>query len=109
MDTASKGMHDPQRVLMWRLVIITAILFGICIAVLAVSQGNPTAALNRLEVVLHSDPENPRALFYRAVALDQVQRKDEATDVLQKLAGAGKGKYSERAQRYLEERTGSVS
>jgi len=79
------------------------------LAVLAVSQGNPTGALNRLEVVLHSDPENPRALFYRAVALDHLQRKDEATEILQNLAGAGKGKYSERAQRYLEERNGPVS
>jgi len=60
-------------------------------------------------VVLHSDTENPRALFYRAVALDQSQRRDEATTLLQALAAAGKDKYSERARRYLEERSGMVS
>jgi uncharacterized protein involved in outer membrane biogenesis len=37
MDAASKGMPAAQRVLMWRLVSITAILLGICIAVLAIS------------------------------------------------------------------------
>jgi hypothetical protein len=37
MDAASKGMPAAQRVLMWRLVAITSILLGICIALLAIS------------------------------------------------------------------------
>lgn len=79
------------------------------LAVLALSQGDAAGALSRLEVVLHGNPENPRAQFYRAVALDQLQRRDEAAGLMQALAGADTGKYSERARSYLAERNGKVS
>jgi len=43
------------------------------------------------------------------VTLDHLERKDEAMVILQKLADAGAGKYSERARRYLLERSGLAS
>jgi len=79
------------------------------LAVLSLSRGEWAAALNRLEVVLHMDPRNQRALFYRAVTLDQLQRREEATEILNALAGEPEGKYAERARNYLKERAGASS
>jgi hypothetical protein len=50
------------------------------------------------------DAANSRALFYKAVVLDRLRRTAEATDILNSLASGDFGKYTERAQQYLQER-----
>lgn len=74
------------------------------IAVLGLSRGQFQVALSRLDLVLQTDAINPRALFYRAMALDQLGREEEAITILSTLARESSGKYAEQARRYLEER-----
>jgi hypothetical protein len=48
-------------------------------------------------------------LYYRAVALDQIERGGEAEEILQSLASKGGDKYADRARRHLQEKRGKVS
>jgi Flp pilus assembly protein TadD len=71
------------------------------LAIMSISQGQFREALRRLDAILQSDATNARALFYRAIALDQLERREEATEILQMLAKGTPGKYTEQAHRYL--------
>ena len=73
------------------------------LGVYAMSNGDPSRALGLLDAVIAADPESERAQFYRALALDQLDRTGESGDILRRLA-AGVGKYPERSRQYLEER-----
>jgi Flp pilus assembly protein TadD len=74
------------------------------LGVLMLARGRTEDALARFDKAIEAEPENGRALFYRAVALDQSQRSSEAADVLASLIGAG-GEYGTRAENYMKERT----
>ncbi|MBI2537108.1 MAG: tetratricopeptide repeat protein, partial [Gemmatimonadetes bacterium] len=72
------------------------------LAVLALSRGQATSALERLSRVVAAHPAERRALFYQAVALEQVGRCAEAKEVLEAVAH-GRDQYAVRARARLLE------
>jgi Flp pilus assembly protein TadD len=71
------------------------------LAVLDLADGDFAAAVRRFEGLGEAAAAAPRARFYHAVALDQQGRRVEAEDRLSALAGAGRGKYQDKARDYL--------
>ncbi len=71
------------------------------LAVIALSRGQAESALTRIDLVLQAEPGNPRAIFYRALTLVQLERTAEADELMQKVASDHAGKYAEHARAYL--------
>ena len=72
------------------------------LAVLALSAQQPGHALSRLDVVLAEEPVNPRARYYRALALQLLDRIDEADTLLESLAAESPSKYADWARERLQ-------
>jgi len=72
--------------------------------VIALSRGDWQGALSRLDAVIEADPKNSRAIFYRATALDHLDRSAEANELMRELLGNDHGKYGDQARLYLAKR-----
>ena len=73
------------------------------LAVIALSAGKAERALELL-AGLEDEAGAPRTLFYRALALGELGREEDARGLMRELAAAPCGKYALKAASWLAER-----
>ena len=74
------------------------------LAIHSLAKGQARKALDPLDEVLEKEPENTRALFYRAVIMEQLGFDCEAEEILQKLSQGPSDKYRHKAVQVIEQR-----
>ena len=74
------------------------------LAIHSLAKGQARKALDPLDEVLEKQPENTRALFYRAIIMEQLGFDCEAEEILQKLSQGPSDKYRHKAVQVIEQR-----